>query len=78
MDDDLRTKQAVLPAGFTAGGAGLNKASKDPEKFTRGFLVEINENGSYGLKLVGISIVEAYGALSLVYEQLRSQLGVPK
>lgn len=41
----------------------------------RGVVIEIQENGSFGMKLSQVTILEAYGALKLLMNALEKQLG---
>jgi hypothetical protein len=48
-----------------------------PEKAPfRGITIQTNSQGEFFVKLHDISVLEAYGTLSLVREQIRKQLRV--
>ena len=49
---------------------------QNPQPF-RGVIIPITEKGKYGMQLSSnVTLLEAYGVLSLIMEQLRKELGV--
>ncbi len=48
---------------------------QETEQF-RGALIHVAANGKYGLELKDNTLMEAYGAISLIREKLRKQLDV--
>ena len=55
-----------------------NQKTTKPEKSDtlRGITIKTTSQGEFFVQLHGISVLEAYGTLSLVQEQIRKQLRV--
>ncbi len=58
------------------GNENKNEGSKTPEQKPpfRGAAIHIQQDGKYGMELVGVTIMEVYGALTLVIEKMKKDL----